>query len=158
MTDAATVEQRIAAKCRQFESRFRARQISAMVQDYYAPEAIMEGRDLPAQLGHEAIIHVFMEAREVCHSIRIDMDPITVIGEVAFGNITNRNTMLNGDVEIHRVLTIWQERNGDWFVLRDFFFSEQNLSFGDVGIDPIEEKIDPRLATAMREHQRQIGN
>jgi len=110
----------------------------------------MEGRELPAQAGHEAITRIFMEAREACDAITIEMDPITVVGAVAFGNITNRNTLLNGDVEIHRVLMIWQKDDDDWFVSRDFFFAEQGLLLSELDIVPRSDKISQRRPSRNR--------
>lgn len=98
-----------------------------MVREFYLADAVMEGRELPAQVGHEAITRIFAEAREAYSVIEIELDPITVIGSVAFGNITNRNTLTSGEIEIHRGLMIWQEVAGDWFVSRDFFFAERDL-------------------------------
>ncbi len=141
---ALSVEQRVLAKCRQFEARFRSRQIATMVREFYSPDAIMEGRDLPAQIGHEAITRIFMEAREACGSISIEMEPLTVVGQVAFGNITNHNALLSGFVEIHRVLMIWEEKDGDWFVSRDFFFAEQDLMLGELDVLPRGDRIEPR--------------
>ncbi|MBO9378157.1 hypothetical protein GG804_15405 [Sphingomonas histidinilytica] len=140
MSDQGAVARRVAEKCRQFENRFRAGQLAVMVQEFYLPDAIMEGRELPAQIGHEAITRLFIEVREVCRSIEIEIDPITVIGPVAFGNITNRNTLMTGDVEIHRVLMIWQEKDGDWFVSRDFFFAEQGLLLSELDLVPLVER------------------
>lgn len=152
-TGATAVEQRVMAKCRQFETRFRARQIAAMVREFYLPDAIMEGRELPAQIGHEAITRIFMEARAACGSITIEMEPLTVIGTVAFGNITNHNALLSGFIEIHRVLMIWEERDGDWFVSRDFFFAEQGLMLSELDVLPRGDRIEQRRPARGRRAQ-----
>ncbi|WP_232476061.1 Cif family virulence factor [Flavisphingomonas formosensis] len=157
MADTTVVEQRVTAKCRLFEARFRARQIAAMVREFYLPEAVMEGRELPAQVGHEAITRIFMEAREACSSITIEMDPITVIGKVAFGNITNHNALSSGFVEIHRVLMIWEERDGDWFVSRDFFFAEQGLMLSELDVLPRSDRIEHRRPGRGRRAQGSVG-
>ena len=157
MADTSAVEQRVTAKCRQFETRFRARQIATMVREFYLPEAIMEGRELPAQVGHEAITRIFMEAREACSSITIDMEPITVVGKVAFGNITNHNALLSGIVEIHRVLMIWEEKDGDWFVSRDFFFAEQGLLLSELDVLPRGDRIEQRRPARGRRAQGSVG-
>ena len=136
MTDTNFVEERVVAKCREFETRFRKRQIATMVREFYLPDAVMEGRDMPAQVGHEAITRIFMQARESCSSISIEAEPIRVIGQVAFGNITNQNVLINGSVEIHRVLMIWEEQDGDWFVARDFFFAEPDLMLSELDVLP----------------------
>lgn len=151
------VEQRVIAKCRQFETRFHARQIATMVREFYLPDAVMEGRELPAEVGHEAIIRIFMEAREACSSISIQAEPITVVGKVAFGNITNQNALLTGSIEIHRVLMIWEERDGDWFVSRDFFFPEPNLMLSGPDVLPRIDRIDRRRLTKGRTAQGSAG-
>lgn len=142
MSGVEAVSQRVASKCRQFESRFRAKRIPAMVRDFYLPDAVMEGRDLPAQVGHKAITRIFTEARSACCRIDIELDALTVVGKVAFGNITNRNTLTSGEIEIHRVLMIWQEVDGDWFVSRDFFFAEQDLLLTELEFAPSIDEID----------------
>ncbi|MBD3760219.1 hypothetical protein O4H52_15345 [Sphingomonadaceae bacterium G21617-S1] len=157
MADVNLVEQRLTAKCRQFETRFRARQIAAMVREFYLPDAVMEGRELPAQVGHEAITRIFMEAREACTSITIEMEPISVIGKVAFGNITNHNALLSGFIEIHRVLMIWEEKDGDWFVSRDFFFAEQGLMLSELDVLPRGDRIEQRRPARSRRVQGSVG-
>jgi len=156
IVDATAVEQRLIAKCRKFEARFRARQIAAMVREFYLPDAIMEGRELPAQVGHQAITRIFREVREACNSITIEMDSVTVIGKVAFGNITNHNALLSGFVEIHRVLMIWEERDGDWFVSRDFFFAEQGLMLSELDLVPRGDRIEHRRSGRSRRTQGSV--
>ena len=157
MTETNLVEQQIIAKCQLFETRFRARQIAAMVREFYLPDAIMEGRDMPAQVGHEAITQIFKQAREACSSISIEAEPITVIGKVAFGNITNHNVLLAGSIEIHRVLMIWEERDGDWFVSRDFFFAEPDLMLSELDVLPRSDRIDRRRPAKARKLQGAVG-
>ena len=157
MTETDLVEQQVIAKCRQFETRFRARQIATMVREFYLPDAVMEGRELPAQVGHEAITRIFLEAREACSSISIEAEAITVIGKVAFGNITNHNVLLAGSIEIHRVLMIWEERDGDWFVSRDFFFAEPDLMLSELDVLPRSDRIDRRRPAKARKLQGAVG-
>lgn len=154
MTDAENVEQRLIEKCQQFETRFRARQIATMVREFYLPDAVMEGRDMPAQVGHEAITQIFLDAREACSSISIEAEPVTIIGKVAFGNITNHNVLLAGSIEIHRVLMIWEERDGDWFVSRDFFFAEPDLMLSELDVLP---RADRRRMAKGRKPQGVVG-
>ena len=151
------VEQRVIAKCRQFETHFRARQIATMVREFYLPDAVMEGRELPAQVGHEAITRIFLEAREACSSISIEAEAITVIGKVAFGNITNHNVLLAGPVEIHRVLMIWEEKDGDWFVSRDFFFAEPDVMLSELDVLPRPDRVDRRRLAKGRRTQGAVG-
>lgn len=154
MTEAENVEQRLIEKCQQFETRFRTRQIATMVREFYLPDAVMEGRDMPAQVGHEAITQIFLDAREACSSISIEAEPVTIIGKVAFGNITNHNVLLAGSIEIHRVLMIWEERDGDWFVSRDFFFAEPDLMLSELDVLP---RADRRRLAKGRKPQGAVG-
>ncbi|MES1983968.1 MAG: hypothetical protein V4461_03340 [Pseudomonadota bacterium] len=154
MTEAENVEQRLIEKCQQFETRFRTRQIATMVREFYLPDAVMEGRDMPAQVGHEAITQIFLDAREACSSISIEAEPVTIIGKVAFGNITNHNVLLAGSIEIHRVLMIWEERDGDWFVSRDFFFAEPDLMLSELDVLP---RADRRRMAKGRKPQGAVG-
>lgn len=141
-----SVTDEIARQCVRFEALFKASQIDEMVGNFYAPDAILEGRDLPPQRGREAIHHVFADARAMCHSITIELDGVEVHGDVAFTGITNTNQLANGEIEVHRGIMIWRRFDAGWQVVRDFFFIEEHPFFG--GLDPL-------LGEAARHPQRQ---
>lgn len=117
-------EEQIFRKCREFEDSFQVGSIKDMVRKFYHSDAILEGRDLPAQLGHDAITSVFQEARISCDKISINLDPILIVGDVAFGSIRNSNWLNTGEVETHRGLMVWLKKDEEWRVIRDFFFTE----------------------------------
>ncbi len=142
---AKKVTDEIARQCVRFEALFKASQIDEMVSLFYAPDAILEGRDLPPQRGREAIRHVFADARAMCHSIKIELDGIEVHGDVAFTGITNTNQLASGEIEVHRGIMIWRRFEAGWQVVRDFFFIEEHPLFG--GLDPL-------LGDAPRKSQR----
>ena len=122
------VAELLTGKCRQFERRFRDRRIEELVADFYLPDGVLEGRDMPPHAGHEALRSILLDAREVYSMIEIDLDPVTVVGSVAFGSFTNRNILPDEEIEIHRGIMIWREVDGSWRVARDFFFAEDHLS------------------------------
>lgn len=119
----ARADEVIALKCAQFGQMFRAGRIEEMVAQFYTEDAILEGQNLSPQRGRKAIEQVFEEARGVTKSITIDHEPPAVAGDIAYGNISNTNHMVDGTLEVHRGLMIWRNVGGSWFVERDFFFS-----------------------------------
>ena len=138
MTD--TLYDRLRAKCDQFGKDFAAGRLSEMTIAFYHPEAVMEGRDMPAEQGLTAIGHIFEEAREVYSSLTIELEEITQVGDVAFGNFTNRNSIIGGGMDIHRGLMIWTRSGDDWLVVRDFFFSENSPLLSSIGLHAVGGK------------------
>jgi ketosteroid isomerase-like protein len=119
------VQDRLEQKCQQFAALFAAKSINQMIEAFYAVDAVMEGAELTRQHGRDAIERAFSEARESCRSIEINLDPVTVVGDVAFGCITNINVMKDGGCQVHRGMTVWTKSDGDWFVQSDFFFTQR---------------------------------
>lgn len=112
------------AKCEIFEHLFTASRIEEMIEHFYAEDATLEGLDLPAQRGRSAIIKIFAEARSSYREISINLDPVHVHGDIAFGGITNVNVLIDNRTEIHRGQMIWRKIDGEWFVQSDFFFPQ----------------------------------
>ena len=119
------VERVLAEKCRSFEALFRAERIPQMVRDFYAVDAVLEGADLPPQHGRDAIERVFTDARASYSAIRINLDPVIVTGDMAYGGITNINIVRDGSEEVHRGVMIWRRIEGGWYVQHDFFFTQR---------------------------------
>ena len=127
----------LSKKCAQFGRDFKAGRIEEMTNAFYHPEAVMEGRDMPAEKGRLAISRVFQEARDVYSALVIELEEVTQIGDVAFANFTNRNTIVTGGLDIHRGLMIWTRSDDDWFVIRDFFFAEEAPLLEPVALYPV---------------------
>ena len=85
---------------------------------------MLEGPGTSPQSGREAITAIYEEVRHSCCAISIQLDPVTVGAELAYGCQTNSNTRVDGEVEIHRGLMIWRCINDEWFVVHDFFFTD----------------------------------
>ncbi|MFT4025641.1 MAG: hypothetical protein QM676_02395 [Novosphingobium sp.] len=123
---------RIIDKCVHFEALFAEARILELTRMFYHATAVLEGRDLPPQVGHDAISKVFIEASYNYAGISILLDDIEIVDTVAYGSITNSNTLKNGATEVHRGVLIWRKFGNDWFVVRDFFFAESDhLSLSD---------------------------
>lgn len=124
-------------KCLQFGRDFKAGRIEAMTNAFYHPDAVMEGRDMPAEVGRLAISRIFEEARGVYSALIIELEDVTQIGDVAFANFTNRNTIIAGGIDVHRGLMIWTLVGDDWLVIRDFFFAEGAPLLDPVALFPV---------------------
>jgi ketosteroid isomerase-like protein len=120
------VQERLIGKCRAFEALFKADRIHEMVEQFYAEDAVLEGAELPPRRGRAAIERVFDDARETYSAIRINLDPVIVAGDVAYGGITNINMLDDGTREVHRGVMIWRCVEGSWLVQRDFFFMQRD--------------------------------
>lgn len=133
----AGLTDRLRKKCQRFGEDFAAGRISEMTSRFYHADAVMEGRELPAEKGHQAIARIFAEAREVYSALAIELDSVTQIGDVAFGNFTNRNSIIGGGEDIHRGLMVWVRVNEEWLVARDFFFADGDPLFNSVPHYPL---------------------
>lgn len=132
-------------KCAQFGRDFKAGRIEEMTNAFYHPDAVMEGRDMPAEHGRSAISRIFQEARDVYSALVIELEDVTQIGDVAFANFTNRNTIVTGGLDIHRGLMIWAREGEDWLVIRDFFFAEDAPLLEPVALFPAGGKAFAQL-------------
>ena len=130
-------------KCATFGKDFKAGRIKEMIDRFYHPEAVMEGRDLPAQEGREAICRIFEEALDVYSSLTIELEDVKLIGDVAFGNFTNRNAIIGGGEDIHRGLLIWRKDGDEWLAVRDFFFAEGDPLFNSIPLYPSAGQVTP---------------
>lgn len=111
------------AKAARFAELFEAGNIGEMVDLFYSEDAVLEGPGTAPQIGREPIKAVFEEVRNSCSAIRIQLDPIIIGSELAYGCQTNINTRIDGEVEIHRGLMVWRRVGDEWFVVQDFFFT-----------------------------------
>ena len=113
-------------KCLRFEQLFAANRIREMVEDFYCEDATLEGPELSPRHGWDAIEDAFLDARASYRSIVINLDPVSVAGEIAFGGIANVNITNNGLREVHRGMMIWRRIGDAWFVQADFFFAQRD--------------------------------
>lgn len=127
--------------CDRFGKDFKAGRIAEMTASFYHPDAVMEGRDMLAEKGHQAIGRIFEEARAVYSSLVIELEEVTCVGDVAFANFTNRNGVIGGGEEIHRGLMIWVREGDDWLVVRDFFFAENAPLSNSMALYPAGSKM-----------------
>jgi hypothetical protein len=141
MTQPETAAQAIfQAKCDLFREKYERGNIRDMVDFFYASHAVLEGSGLLPQVGRKAIQTIYEEIRHSCRSIRIQLDPVVVTAELAYGCQTNINLRNDGESEIHRGLMIWRLIEGEWFVIHDFFFA-------DVNPDPAASVLDSEFVT-----------
>lgn len=117
------VQERLAEKCGRFSDLFRDNRILEMVREFYAEDAALEGPQLPSQNGRQAIADVYALARSSYSSVTINLDPVRVYGNTAYGTFTNTNELVGFGEETHRGLMIWRHIDGDWYVQSDFFFA-----------------------------------
>lgn len=125
--DAAT-QQTFVEKCGKFSELYRAGRIAEMVAFFYAKDAVLEGPGLAPHVGRGAIEVIFEEVRHACGSIDIQLDPVVITAELAYGCQTNINMRDDGELEIHRGLMIWRRIDDDWFVVHDFFFTKADMN------------------------------
>ena len=119
-------QSRFQAKCDRVARLFSAGLIDELVSIFYATNAVLEGKGLPPQIGIPAIAKTFKDVRTLYRSMEINLDIVTIVGTVAYGTQTNFNTRIDGHVENHRGLIIWQNINHDWLVVSDFFYTDQD--------------------------------
>lgn len=117
------------AKCDVVARLFEAGAITELVSMFYAPTAILEGKGLPPQCGLSAITQTYQDVRRLYPSMRIELDPVTVVGNVAFGTQKNLNLRIDGQLENHRGLMVWHKIEGEWRIVMDFFYTDHDIDF-----------------------------
>lgn len=115
-------EETFVEKCREFERLYSQGRIEESVERFYAPDAILEGTGLPAQVGRRMIRTLFEDVRNRYERIELAIDAFGVSENIAYCRQTNTNYCHDGSIERHKGIMIWNLVDGDWLVKIDLFY------------------------------------
>lgn len=116
-----TLRAEIDRRARQFEACFRARDVSGILDCYYADHPIISAPDAPLLEGRAALREVMTQLIASYREISLDLVRLERGGELAY---ELGNGRLSGgeseDLEL-RYLVVWRRQDDQWRAETDFF-------------------------------------
>jgi ketosteroid isomerase-like protein len=118
----------IAARSRDFESRFGAGDAAGLVEGYFVPDvanpmASPPGGQRPLK-GRAALVDLFTAQLRDASAIRLETEHLDATGDMAFELGRAHLTLRTGQEVKGRYTVLWKRWDGEWRAVIDFFAAD----------------------------------